>query len=183
MPIMLTVSNSLNLTAGKTETMMEYGDRFSRFGGGLQVMKRRVASWLAVWAAWGLFGGLAATFGAAEDGLSSAPAEYTDTLDPCYEEVTADAPRCPWYGRVEAIMLFRDSEGNIPLAAALGLPNPRAWRVEASVDGEWQRFADVPATVGPHDASLVFDQLLLPDGSLLVSDDRAGAIYRISYRK
>jgi hypothetical protein len=87
-------------------------------------MKRRVARWLAVWAAWGLFGGLAAAFGAAEDGLGSAPAEYTDTLDPCYDPVTADAPRCPWYGRVEAIMLLRDSEGNIPLAALGGAQNP-----------------------------------------------------------
>jgi glucose/arabinose dehydrogenase len=27
------------------------------------------------------------------------------------------------------------------------------------------------------------DVLVMPDGALLVSDDRAGAIYRISYQK
>lgn len=48
------------------------------------------------------------------------------------------------------------------------LPSPGTWRVEASVNGEWQRFADVPATVGPHVANFVFDQLLLPDGKLRV---------------
>lgn len=48
------------------------------------------------------------------------------------------------------------------------LPSPGTWRIEASVNGEWQRFADVPATVGSHGANLVYDQLLLPDGQLTV---------------
>ncbi len=54
------------------------------------------------------------------------------------------------------------------LAHDLPVPNPHAWRVEAAVNGEWQRFADVPADVGFFAANLVYDQWLLPDGKLTV---------------
>jgi hypothetical protein len=57
-----------------------------------------------------------------------------------------------------------------PLAHAtpVPLPSPGTWRVEASVNGAWQRFADVPAEVGFHEASLVYDEFLLPNGKLTV---------------
>jgi hypothetical protein len=48
------------------------------------------------------------------------------------------------------------------------LPNPGTWRVQASVNNEWQRFADVPAAVGFHQADLVYHQWLLPDDRLTV---------------
>jgi hypothetical protein len=84
---------------------------------GPQVMRRK-AGWLAcVWTLTLLgVGGVAA---ATDDGLGAAPNDATSTLGPCFEEVIASPPRCPWHVRAEAIMLFRDAEGNMD-AAALG---------------------------------------------------------------
>ena len=85
-------------------------------------MKRHVAAWLAVAWAWTLWVGVGVAGAASEDGLGAAPNDISTTLGPCYDEVTAQAPRCPWYVRTEAVMLFRDAEGNADVAA---LGNPR----------------------------------------------------------
>jgi hypothetical protein len=55
-----------------------------------------------------------------------------------------------------------------PLAHRLPVPNPHAWRAEAAVNGEWQRFPDVPAEVGFFPVNLPYDQWLRPDGTLTV---------------
>jgi hypothetical protein len=60
-----------------------------------------------------------------------------------------------------------------PLAHTLPVPNPHAWRVEASVNGQWQRAVpdvDVAGVTFPHlfPLGLVFDQWLRPGGTLTV---------------
>ncbi len=62
-----------------------------------------------------------------------------------------------------------------PLAHAIPVPNPHAWRVEASVNGEWQRVdpdLDVAVDSFPHlfalQPKLVYDQWLPPHGKLTV---------------
>jgi hypothetical protein len=60
-----------------------------------------------------------------------------------------------------------------PLAHLLPVPNPHAWRAEASVNGEWQRVVPDLNLAGesfPHffPLNLVYDQWLRPDGTLTV---------------
>ncbi len=60
-----------------------------------------------------------------------------------------------------------------PLAHPFPVPNAHAWRVEAAVNGEWQRFVpdvDVSGDSFPRffPVNLVFDQWLPPNGTLTV---------------
>lgn len=62
---------------------------------------------------------------------------------------------------------------NDPLAHLIPVPNPHAWRVEASVNGEWQRMVPdldvgVPPSAHSFPVHLVFDQWLSPRGKLVV---------------